>query len=161
MSILYPLMLGAELESHAWKFAFSYATVTWTSTLVSDDDTPYVFDYPTDCLRPIKRDGDLWKSLGRQLLSPDKAAMKILFIRNDVTEDLFPYIFANALAGRIAWEGCEQITQSNTKKKDALEAYSLAISMARKANAILDPVEDTQDDDSAFSWLQSRYYPDA
>ncbi len=49
---------------------------------------------------------------------------------------LFTPTFIEALACKMAWEMCEQLTQSNTKKQDCKDQYKLAINEAKKQNAI-------------------------
>ena len=45
-------------------------------------------------------------------------------------------LFREALAARMAYEMCEELTQSNTKKAELKEEYMDAIKAARKASAI-------------------------
>jgi hypothetical protein len=59
-----------------------------------------------------------------------KIQMKI----EDVT--LYPASFIEALAAKLAYELCEPLTQSNTKKQACDADYKMAIADAKKLNAI-------------------------
>jgi hypothetical protein len=61
-------------------------------------------------------------------------------------------LFVEALAARLAFESCETLTNSNTKKQALWEEYLAAMGAARRANAIERPALTLPDD----SWLQAR-----
>ncbi len=65
---------------------------------------------------------------------------------------LFSASFIEALACKMAWEMCEQLTQSNTKKQDCKDQYKAAISEARKQNAIQKVPQQIVED----SWITVR-----
>ncbi len=56
-------------------------------------------------------------------------------------------MFCEGLAARMALETCEQITQSNEKKKDAAAVYKYFMTEARLVNAIEAGSVETPEDD--------------
>ena len=65
----------------------------------------------------------------------------------------FDATFVAALASRLAYEACEDLTQSSSKKQDAANDYRTAIREAVAANAIEVAPTPLADD----SWLLSRH----
>lgn len=103
----YPLMRDEMLGRHDWSFATKRKQLAVTTDTVVGDDTLNVYEFPTEpyCLRVIEVLGTAaeWVIEGRQILSADTSPIKIRYVAR-VTEDVFPFAFASALAVRLAAE---------------------------------------------------------
>lgn len=161
----YTFVRDAALRAHPWSFAMT-RTILAPSTTAPAFDYKYAFPLPSDCLKVIKpRDNDLdWvvervagvrsiltnASKGSAVLpstgviSPNLA---LRYISRVTDPNQFDALFIQALAALIAWETCEEITQSNSKKDAMLQNYKYWVGEASKANAFdsvpKDPPEDT------------------
>ena len=143
----YEPVLRAELRKPIWNFSITRIV------LAPDSDTPafdydYQFTFPTDCIVPIMGRNDTdWTIEGRKILTNASDTLNLRYVRyvTDVNEmdPLFREAFAMSLAARMA----EVLTQSNTKKAQALETRQRVLNEAKLANALLklpvDPVDNT------------------
>ena len=71
--------------------------------------------------------------------SATPATLFIRYLKNVTDVDAMDPLFRLALAGKIAEQTCEAITQSNTKAAGATERYDAAISKAKRVGAIEKP----------------------
>lgn len=141
----------AELRRHPWNFAVSRAQIPVLSTAPLFGKARY-FQLPSDCLRVLPWDpednlNDLdWQIEGRKIATDDVSPLNLRYIYDVTDPNEMDVLFREALAMRLAYELCEEITQSNTKKVEAQSAYSEAIAEAKRTNAIeriaLDPPAD-------------------
>jgi hypothetical protein len=161
----YASLRDAVMRANPWSFAIT-RTILAPSTTAPAFDFKYAFPLPSDCLKVIKpRDNDLDWTLERVngvrsiLTNASKGSavlpatgvtspnLALRYIQRVTDPNQFDPIFIQALASMIAWETCEEITQSNTKKADQLNNYKYWIGEASKANAFekvpVDPPEDT------------------
>lgn len=140
-NLAYDAVRMAELRKHSWCFAIARAE------LAADADSPAwgratAFTMPSDLLKllaPYPEDNlnslD-WQIEGRKILTDDSAPLYIRYVRDEEDPNVMDALFREALSARMAYEMCEEITQSNTKQDLARERYRDAIADARKANAI-------------------------
>ena len=70
------------------------------------------------------------------ILTNDGTTLSLRYVARITDPTQFDALFVDALACKIAWQLCEALTQSNTKKQAANQEYVLAIREARKMNAI-------------------------
>ena len=154
----YNTLRDAELSANAWTFAVVRAQIAADSATPAFD---YLFQFqlPADFLRKIPtrplvaelpdnnaREGD-------KILSNNPGPLNIRYISKEVDEELWHALFVEGLAARIAFEICEELTQS-TSKKDALASeYIEFINQAKQQNAIEKGIVRTNVDD----WEAVRY----
>jgi len=132
----YAALRDAELRRHPWSFAVARAKLAPSATGPVFGPA-YQYPLPSDCLRILPSNTvDDWQIEGRNLLTDDGTSLELRYVRRIDDPNLFDALFREALSARIAYELCERITQSNTKKQAAKDAYSNAIAEAKKANAI-------------------------
>lgn len=151
----YQMWKRTELAKRRWVFALE---IDYALTLVAElpgTDKPFKYSLPTECLRPVREKYTEWRQAGRFVYSAQKD-LKITFIRNAAEAEFDP-LFVDVLASRIAVECTEYVTQSNTKKADNSTLYRESVSTAAAANGFVIGPEDIQEDDSDFSWVNSRY----
>jgi len=144
-NVAYEDLRDRELRAHPWSFSIKRKSVA------KDSDSPaYTYDnqftMPSDCIRLLAPDPELnfndldWHIEGRQILTDSGSPLKIRYIARITDPNVMDPLFREALASRIAYELCEPITQSNTKRQLAWEDYKNAIEEARKVNSIEKPV---------------------
>lgn len=167
MKANYEIIKRAELRKHLWSFAKRRASL---AALTSTPEWGYTYEYqlPDGCLRVIQvndytvpyglanarqMDDSPYKIEGNKIRTDYKAPLKIIYLV-DVTEDAdFDALFVESLASKLAMEGCEEITGSDTKWQKATADYRAAIKDAISTNSIEQPAEPLYDD----SWLLSRF----
>ncbi len=167
MQARYGHVRDAELRRRRWKFSIRRDSLAALAA-APDSDYDRQFQLPPDYLRLIEG-GDiadtadladyrtasgraLYSIEGTRLLTNLGAPLAIRYIARITDVSLFDSAFAEALASRLAYECCEKITQSDQKKADAMTDFRLALSEARRANAIERPAEALADD----SWILAR-----
>lgn len=146
-----------ELRAYVWSFAKKRVVL---APLVDAPafDFNYAFALPSDYLRaipPAQTNID-WRFETqdgvRVLLTNDGDAVNFLYIARVEDPTLYDPLFVDALAAKLAWHLCEEITQSNEKKKDAQAEYRAAIAEARRTNAL----ENAPDEGPVDTWLVAR-----
>jgi len=155
-----------ELRAHRWQFAIK------RTSLAALTDAPafgytYQYELPSDFLRLDMVNDEYpaaimdnyigaeyvdWVIEGNRILTDIGAPLKLRYGAQitDVTE--WDVNFREALASRIAYEICEDLTQSDTKKQFAMQDYRRAIGQAIRVNAIERPPVMPPDD----QWVVSR-----
>lgn len=153
----YTTLRDKELRVHPWKFAVTRAVLTPLADAPAFDFT-YAFPLPSDCLRvllPNRSNLDWQRETqdGQQvILTNDGNSINLRYISRVTDPTQFDVAFIEALASKIAWNCCEQITQSNEKKAVAEKDYKTAISEASKTDAF----EDEAQDPPPSSWETAR-----
>jgi hypothetical protein len=153
----YDILRMNELAMNPWNFAIQRFNLAASATAPLFGS--YVaYPLPTGWLRVLPPDPDSnvqsrdWVIEGNNLMTVYTAPVQARIVMDIADTSLFHPMFAEALAARMAWEMCEQLTQSNTKKADLQAGYKFAINEAKKQNAIQKipqaPVED--------SWITAR-----
>lgn len=153
MNRAYEIVLESMLRSHTWNCAKSRVVLAPLATAPAFD-YDYQFQLPADCLRPIfPSDVTDWSiEKGNVLLTNDGNTLNLLYISTLSDPNDMDACFVEAFASKLAWECCEKITQSATKRKLAKDAYDDAMDTARKANAY-ESIPAKQD---YSSWVDAR-----
>lgn len=162
----YASVRDAELRRRRWRFAIKRTSLPALSS-TPDSDFDYEYQLPNDYLRLIPG-GDLvnvpdlsdfrsatslmWSVENGKILTSLGAPLSIRYIAQITDPSLFDSAFAEALSSRLAFECCERITQSDSKKQIAWADYKNAIKEAVTANAIETPSESIGDD----TWVIAR-----
>lgn len=153
----YTFMRDRELRAHKWNFAIKRTTLAPDAT-EPDFEYGYAFPIPSDCLRllpPARNDLD-WKIESHQsypsILTNDGDTLEIIYIARIEDPSQFDSLFVDAFACKLAWHLCEEITQSNSKKADALSEYTLSMRDAKRMNAFENISEEPPED----TWLTAR-----
>jgi hypothetical protein len=147
-----------ELRKYLWNFAKRRTTLAASAV-------PPAFMYeaaypvPSDFLRLIKpaRLGLDWHLEQHEgalaILSNDGAPLEVRYLARVTNPALFDPSFVEMLACKIAWQTCEDITQSNTKKAALAEEYQYHRAEARRTNAFEIPHTPQPVDE----WLVARH----
>lgn len=142
----------AMLQSYSWNFAVKRATLA-----PADGEPEWGWDYhytlPVDCLAiiEIKDDPDYTVENGK-ILTDEGDALYIRYIYKVTDVTKFSPLFCEALATQLAYEACEELTQSNTKKNILFSELSIIIDRAFSADAIENPAQAIPESD----WITAR-----
>lgn len=159
---VYSTLRRSELRKNVWNFARKRATLAPDATAPAFGFSQQ-FTLPADFLRLTQNNkGDVagtgrrtsfgqptvdYQIEGKKLLTNEGTVVRLLYVADISDPNLFDPLFVEALASKIAEELAEKITQSNTKRQLATQAYKDAVAEAKRANAIENqpviPAEDT------------------
>ncbi len=145
---------------------------TSLSALSDEPEWGYSLQYrlPSDCLRVVQvndfyvipgfgdfigsgPDEEPFKIEGGKILTDFTAPLKIRYLRRVTNSGEFDAAFVEAFAYDLAFEACESITQSTTKKESLRQGRRDEILDAIRANAIELPPQVQADD----AWIASRF----
>lgn len=166
MKLWYAPTRKAELRRRKWKFSIKRQSI---AALISTPDHGFSYEYqlPTDNLRILEvgsfyvgpdmsdyRNGStaIFQIENGKILTSLAAPLPIRYIKDETDTALFDPAFDDMLACRIAYEACEELTQSDTKKEMLERQYNKSLREAARANAIEADPESLPDN----SWLLSR-----
>jgi len=138
-------------------FATDLSSVYWVATeLVEDmDDTLIaVFYLPTDFLKvnSISDIDTTYQLLGNRLLA-DTTALSIRYTYSNDDPTLYSPMFVTALATRLAYEICFNLTQSAPKAENVLAMYE---TMALPRAMAADSTQGSAEDVNMNEWESSR-----
>jgi hypothetical protein len=167
MKARYESVRDAEIRRRRWRFSMARASLAADS--VAPEASPYSLRYPlpSDFLALVQVGDFYWgpdlsnyrlgsdapyQLEGRYILTNMGAPLKIRYARRVTDPGLFDAAFVESYGARLAFETCEKITQSSTKKDEMRAVYALAIKEAATANALENPSESIQDG----SWVIGR-----
>lgn len=171
---MWDIVLDSELRKKKWSFSIKRAQLA-ADVAVPEFGYGQQFQLPTDCLRVLSvlnidvgpdlsdyrgAPNQLYVIEGRKLLygrpaqgSPSPSTpMPLRYIARIEDTTQWDSCFCEAFACKLAWEICEDLTNSSEKRQRALGEYQLAIREAVRANAIELPPDYVSDD----SWVYSR-----
>jgi hypothetical protein len=156
-NLAYEPVRDALLRAHWWSFSIKRAS------LAASSDSPEFgydnkFPLPSDYLKLIPPDQREkvymtdWKVEQGHILTNEDAPLEIRYVSKVTDPGQFDSLFAEALSAKLAAEMCELLTQSNTKRRLAMEEFKEIIREARHHNAIENPPVEAQDP----SWITDR-----
>lgn len=167
MNIAYDPVRDAELRRRRWKFSIVRVNLPALSTAPTNGIYSLQFQLPSNCLRVLDvgdyspgADTSDYRSQtvadysieGNLILTNIAAPLSLRFVQRITSPGMFDSAFAESFAARLAWETCEQITQSGEKRKMAENEYKRTIMEAAQANAFETPPDFKADD----SWMMAR-----
>lgn len=165
MSRIYNLVRDAELRRNHWKFSILRTSLT---ALTSTPLWGYQYEYPlpSDFLglvqvgqyyvQPFDKQYPMWTvergTTGLAVMSNMPAPLYIRYKQRPEDSSAFDPLFVELMACKLAYEACEQITGSNAKRVTMGEAYTFALTEAKRA----DSIENPPDQLPWGTWLESR-----
>lgn len=148
LSAIYEGKRDAELAAAPWSFAITRANLP-SSTTAPAFGWAHAYPIPVDCLRLVQvgddftwydpSAGGLFEYEGGQILTDQTSPLPVRYVRQVTNEGLFPPLFAEAMACRLAAEICETITQDLGKRQQAWQERQQAIREALRTNSIEKP----------------------
>lgn len=140
--------LPAVSTPPAWGFANSFQLPSDFLRLVQVNDTfvdPSLNDYRQD-------DDSAYRIEAGTIYTDFDAPLKLRYVRDITDPGRFDPLFVEAIAGKLAYEACEAITQNSGKREQANQDYVMAKRDAYKVNAIEKPPQGWPDS----SWMLGR-----
>jgi hypothetical protein len=150
----WPLVRDQVLRDHPWNFAVKRAILA-PSDVIPAWGFGAQFPLPADCLRLLEvRDLSTaeYQLEGRNILA-NASALYIRYIHRVADPVQYDFAFLDAVAARLAFEMCEAITQSNTKKEQMFQEYDDALTRAKRVDGQENPPVIFEEDD----WIKVRY----
>jgi hypothetical protein len=167
MNLAYVPVRDAELRRYLWKFAIIRENLPAISTAPINGIYSLQYQLPAQCLR-ILNVGDYspgadtsdyrnrtvadYSIEGNLILTNISAPLSLRYVQQITDPGKFDSAFAETLAARLAWEVCEQVTQSGEKRKLAMTEYKQALMEAVRANALEIPPDFLPDN----AWMLAR-----
>lgn len=138
-NVAYEPVRDAELRRHPWSFALARTTLAALAA-APDFGFSYQFQLPADFLRlhpdyEYRAETD-WQIEGRRLLTNDGDTIYLRYVRRVTDPNQFDALFIEALAAKLAFEICEELTGSQGRADRLVNEYQRTIRDARKVNAI-------------------------
>jgi hypothetical protein len=150
LSTIWAFKRDVELAAHPWLFAMKQQSLPALAVAPTASPFGKAFQLPPDCLRIVEL-GDFWsmyypseggeffQRIGSTIECDESSPLRIRYIRQVTNPGEFGELFAEALACRLAAEIAMDETESVNKRKTAWDEYAVAISTARRSNAIERP----------------------
>lgn len=153
LNSIYEVKRDAELAANPWTFATKRAQIPASST-APVFGWAYSYPLPSDYLAMVEvgEDYSFYDSdsgalfalesdaNGVQCIVTDQSSpLSIRYIYRVTNAGLYPALFVEALACRLAAETCEDLTQSTSKKEAAWAERKQAVREAKRCNAIEQP----------------------
>ncbi len=142
------------LRDHPWNFAVKRAVLA-PSVTAPAWGFGYSFPLPATCLRLLEvRDlstGE-YELEGKAILA-NATVLYIRYIAQITDPNEFDALFIDSVACRLAFELCESLTQSNTKKNDLFQEYQDSLTRAMRADGQENPPSPFEEDE----WIAVRY----
>lgn len=160
LNAVYETVLRAELAAYPWTFAMDRAELPASATSPAFGWL-YQYPLPTDFLRMVEvgeyfvlyqPDITMFALEGRNILTDEGSPLRIRYIKYVANAGLYPALFVESMACKLAAEVCEDLTQSLSKREAMEQAYERAIRIAKRSNAIQLPPQPTPED----TWLLAR-----
>ena len=147
------------LMAYPWNFAVKLAQ------LAADTEEPlfgYTTQYslPSDFLALISIDNNPeFQFVGGKIHTSESAPLDIKYISKVTNCGLWDALFNESMASKLAYEGCEEITQSNTKKQMLAQDFATAIKLAYANNSI--QTQQTEYDPDEWLTIRDMYVADS
>lgn len=147
MNVAYEPVKRKLLRSYDWAFAIKRASVAALSAQ-TDWGSLNQFPVPNDFIRLLVNkeiDDTLdasvdyekdWKIEGRNIITADSAPLQFRYISDVIDPTLHDACFDEALAAALAYECCEELTQSNQKKVELKDDVKQEIRDAKRLGFI-------------------------
>lgn len=158
-SSIFDQVRDAEMSAHSWNFAKHREMIT-SEVVKPAFGWEYQYLIPSDCLRVLEagpwpqaimgpyigHDTRSYAIEGQRILSNMGPVLNLIYLRRITDAGIFPPMFIEALACKLAVEMAESLNSSNSKRELAWKEYEQAVRMARRLNAISLPPQAVQDD---------------
>lgn len=166
ISSMFDHVYKSEMRTHVWSFTIKRAALAALTTVPAWGYS-YEYQLPSDYLRLLQVDeiftgvflDDYVNTDTKEyaieqgkILTDLGAPLKIKYCADVDDTSQWDATFVEAIAARLAYELAEDLTQSNTKKADAMTDYQRAMSAAIRSNAIEVPPQQMADN----TWIMSR-----
>jgi len=153
MDAIYDNTRDRILRECPWNFAVKRVKLSSSGTPVWGD-YGYLYPLPTDFLYMMETDGATDYTIeGGNILSDATngvagGTLSIRYVSRVTDVSRMDPLFTEALAFRLAYDACEKITQSNTKKDYLYREYETTMARAKRYNG---------QEDNAYYYVQDEW----
>lgn len=150
----WPSVRDQVLRDHPWNFAIKRASLA-PDVVAPDWGFTAKFPLPNDCMRLVEvRDmsTDDYQVEDGNILA-NATVLYIRYVYRVVDPNRYDAMFTDAAATLLAFEMCESLTQSNTKKQALYEEYDASLLGAKRVDGQENPPAVFEEDE----WLSVRY----
>ncbi len=162
MRALWDMTRDALLAAFPWKFAIKRASLPALADVPAGTEWSLQYALPEECLRLVQV-GESYPSYynpgfesfvleGGNILTNESAPLFVRYVQRVENVGLWPVLFGQTMAARLAVDACEKLTTSTGKQQSAAQAYELTLREARRQSAIERPPQRQDEGD----WLRSR-----
>lgn len=155
---MWDMTRDALLMAYPWNFSIQIAQ------LAADAEEPlygYTTQYslPSDCLSLLEIDNNPeFRFVQGKIHTSEAAPLNIKYIARMTNPGSWDALFNEAFASRLAYEACEEITQSNSKKQILANDFANSIRLAYANNAI--QIQQTEYDVDEWLAVRNMYVSD-
>lgn len=153
-AVLEPIR-DALQRKYVWSFCIKRASIAADADQTEWGDLNR-YSLPNDFLRLIRDDETgfavNWKIEGLYIVTPDSAPLDIKYVAKIEDPNYFDTLFIEAMAAKMAYEACQEITGSTSKQDRCERDFTVAVSEAMRIGAMEKPSEEPPEDD----WNLSR-----
>ncbi len=161
LNAIFEQVRDAELAAHPWSFAIKRAEIPASSTAPAFG-WAYAYPLPSDYIKLVQvgdtfafydsgDDGALFDVEGGAVVTDEGSPLQIRYVYRVTNSGLFPALFDQSFACRLAAEVAEELTQNLSKRQQAWEERTQAIREAKRANMIERPPQRVGD----LSWVRA------
>lgn len=155
MNAAYNTIRDAEIRRYDWGFAIKRVSIA-----ADPDQTEWGqwnrFSLPGDYIRLIRDDETGksvdWRIEGQFIVTADAAPLSIRYLARIEDPNFYDSLFIEALAAKLAYQTCKEITGSTNQQAICKDDYDFAIAEAKRTGAIEKPAQDAPEDD----WVNVR-----
>lgn len=162
MRSLWDMTRDALLADFPWKFAIKRAELPALADAPLGTEWTTQVALPEECLRLVQV-GESWQWYysptfpvftleGGNILTNEAAPLFVRYVQRVENVGLWPVLFGEVMAARLAVDACEKLTTSTSKRQSAGQAYEYSLRAARRQSAIERPPEQQARSD----WLAAR-----
>lgn len=150
----YNLVRDEVLREHPWN-----CTITRQALAPLSTDPVYEYDnqyqLPSDCLRLLEVQNNDYDYVieGRAILTDYGSTLNIKYQKREEDPQQYDSLLVSVIAARLAWEICEELTQSRTKTMDKRDEYKQILAAAKMVDAQEQSPSTFDEDD----WITVRY----
>lgn len=143
------------IRQYAWSFAIRRDSIAKDAaqTLWGEKNR---YTLPNDYLRLLRDDETGifkdWRIEGLFIVTADASPLEIRYVADIDDPNLYDSLFADALSTALAYECCEEITQSTSRKESIREDQRALINEAKRIGAIEKEADEAPEDD----WIAAR-----
>lgn len=136
--------VAAELATNLWGFAIERTTITAEATAPAFG-WAYKYALPADYLRFVELPDLAVDDIpgreieGGYILTDLASPIKLRYVQKQTDPTKWPVEFKDVVMCRLAFELCEKFKQDQARKNTLMQEYSLALSRAKRTNALQMP----------------------
>ena len=152
-SLAYEYVRDFVLRAHVWNCTVKRAVLSPLSS-IPEYEHAYEYQLPSDCIRILSVDTDYdWQVEGRKILTDEGTVLNIRYQVRETDPAQYDSMLVEAITCRLAYDICESITQSTSKKTELERDFKRVLIEAKAMDAQEGSYSTFKEDD----WVTVRY----